>query len=775
MALSKREVTITPLLRLAGTNETGFCAYYPTYYNFTESDTNFEGAVTGCFNSVRTIAIALRGVKDNLDSFEIRDENGGIAYKTQNVEHESLKYQQVDFNILNETWTIICGNHYEASSVPATTITVVLIIGLLFSLGLFAGTQYYRLANREANLQRYNYNRSKHRAQAVLQAVPDPLVILNGEGRVVDCNKQALALFSFANKKRLIGIHLKQMFIDSEQSPIFENNVVKPGLHEVLVKRKDSEDGFIAEANFSYMEDINNDDEGRPFMTQVVLMRDITSKKEAAQQLHQAKLDAEDANQKKSQFLAFVCHELRNPLHVVSGMSDMLSEMLFEEDQLDYLKNIQTSCGHMQSIVNDVLDIAQLSQHELRLSFKPFHLRDLIEEEGRHATRMLSEKSDGAVVPEIRVDDNVPNFVNSDGYRLRQIIENVLDNSVKFTEKGVISMEVSATTDGSECPSMADVQFKFTDTGSGISAEQLREVFMPFSRANISIGNHFDSSGLGLSISHHLVDLLGGTINIDSRVNEGTTVIINLPLAISNEVEYNLYETEAILPRVSIVHSNPSESSQAWSVTSNQSTMSGIVKNDDQRSIASTQELAAGSDSPALIDVGTPRSFSTESLLTPPSSLESGRPSSVRRGGYFSNNDDVPELDIIEEKPVCLVAEDNELCQKIASKLLGRDYVVEIAENGRIAVDAVMSSPDRFSIIIMDIIMPEMDGIQATIELRKRGITCPIIAVTANAAEADKKEAMEHGFTDYITKPYKKNLLIHMQAALEAAQRKDSE
>lgn len=114
-ALSKREVTITPLLRLAGTNETGFCAYYPTYYNFTESDTNFEGAVTGCFNSVRTIAIALRGVKDNLDSFEIRDENGGIAYKTQNVEHESLKYQQVDFNILNETWTIICGNHYEAS------------------------------------------------------------------------------------------------------------------------------------------------------------------------------------------------------------------------------------------------------------------------------------------------------------------------------------------------------------------------------------------------------------------------------------------------------------------------------------------------------------------------------------------------------------------------------------------------------------------------------------------------------------------------------------
>jgi hypothetical protein len=219
---------------------------------------------------------------------------------------------------------------------------------------------------------------------------------------------------------------------------------------------------------------------------------------------------------------------------------------------------------------------------------------------------------------------------------------------------------------------------------------------------------------------------LGGNITIDSRVNEGTTVIINLPLAISNEVEYNLYENEAILPRISIVHSNPSVSSKAWSITSNQSISSGLARTDDQRSVASAQELNPGTEPLALLDVGTPRSLSTEAPLTPPSSLESNRPASVRRS-YF-NNDDVPELDIIEEKPVCLVAEDNELCQKIASKLLGRDYVVEIAENGRIAVDTVMASPDRFSIIIMDIIMPEMDGIQATIELRNRGITCPIIA-----------------------------------------------
>jgi hypothetical protein len=168
----------------------------------------------------------------------------------------------------------------------------------------------------------------------------------------------------------------------------------------------------------------------------------------------------------------------------------------------------------------------------------------------------------------------------------------------------------------------------------------------------------------------------------------------------------------------------------AWSVKSNTSDRSIGLKNLDQHQLGMNMDRLSISSAAATAsqsELALPASsHGSDTVLTPTSSLDSNHRHSQRKG-YFGC-DEAPELDIIEEKPVCLVAEDNALCQKIATKLLGRDYVVELADNGRIAVDTDMASPDRFSIIIMDIIMPEMDGLQATIELRKSGITCPIIA-----------------------------------------------
>lgn len=167
-----------------------------------------------------------------------------------------------------------------------------------------------------------------------------------------------------------------------------------------------------------------------------------------------------------------------------------------------------------------------------------------------------------------------------------------------------------------------------------------------------------------------------------------------------------------------------------WSVKSNASGRSIGPKNPDQHQLGINMDRLSISSAAATAsqsELALPASsHESDTVLTPTSSLDSNHRHSTRKG-YFGC-DEAPELDIIVEKPVCLVAEDNALCQKIATKLLGRDYVIELADNGRIAVDTVMASPDRFSIIIMDIIMPDMDGLQATIELRKRGITCPIIA-----------------------------------------------
>lgn len=168
------------------------------------------------------------------------------------------------------------------------------------------------MTSKAAVLHKSRYIRSRHRAQALLQAVPDPLIVLNGDGMVVDCNKQAMDVFYVDEKRTFLGCHIKHLFADGNQVPLVRNNVVEPGLHEVVVRRHGCRDNLIAEANVSFVEDINDDDEDRPLLTQVVLLRDVSAKKEVAVQLQKAKLEAEDANQRKSQFLAFVCHELRS-------------------------------------------------------------------------------------------------------------------------------------------------------------------------------------------------------------------------------------------------------------------------------------------------------------------------------------------------------------------------------------------------------------------------------------------------------------------------------
>jgi hypothetical protein len=223
-------------------------------------------------------------------------------------------------------------------------------------------------------------------------------------------------------------------------------------------------------------------------------------------------------------------------------------------------------------------------------------------------------------------------------------------------------------------------------------------------------------------------------LTITPRLKEFT-----LPLALATEQDFLAYQLQAdelslVSPSASAKRTTlrdaESHGPSSWSVTSNLSNRSLGEQSINQPPLIINVDSptppvsSANASKPELNSVG--QGYESDPIVSSSSSLDSCQHSVSHKGHITA--DDVHELDIIEEKLVCLVAEDNELCQKIATKLLGKDYVVEVADNGRIAVDTVMASPDRFSIIVMDIIMPEMDGLQATIELRKRGITCPIIA-----------------------------------------------
>ncbi|KAI8579868.1 hypothetical protein K450DRAFT_280328 [Umbelopsis ramanniana AG] len=798
--LLNKTPTLTPFFSLVIANVTGFCVYYPVYQNYSMNDDALSAIVAVCFGADIALNEALEGLQDYVTHVRVMDHFGTVGYETTGSQASGYN-ETMEFSVMNETWVISCYENYTAQPFAAVILSIILLIGFLATIAIMVCSRRYHRTSNDAIIHKFRYNRSKRRAQAILQSIPDPLLVLNGDGRVVDCNQQALHVFGVDHKKRLLGCHIKHLFVSSFTSALIRDNVIQPGLHEVRVKRHQTGEYFIAEANFSYVEDINDANDEKPFMTQVVLMRDVSAKKEAALQLQNAKQQAEDTNQQKSQFLAFVCHELRNPLHVISGMSELLNNMVVQPDKQEYVRNIITSSNHMQSIVNDVLDIAQLSENELRLNYQPFNLKQLLEDEGKFMMRSIQEQ-EGDVKGVVNISYSVPEYVNSDSTRITQLIKNLVDNAIKFTQQGVVTLEVSASDKKNPDSTIENVLFLISDTGIGIPVEHQDEIFQPFSKANISMGNHFGSSGIGLSIVHHLVDLMGGSIEVESEVNVGTTFKFTLPLALATEDDFLAFQSandstsstalspvsnfgpSAIKPTLLLERPQPKSS---WSIASNASNDQSIGRSDEQDSLlvnrGSETNLISSASTDArlssclslsgLSNGGTSSGEHDSDAVSTPNSVHEGGSYSTTRKDYFGALD-TSELGTIEEKPVCLVAEDNELCQKIATKMLGKEYVVEIAANGQIAVDTVMAAPDRFNIIIMDIIMPEMDGIQATIELRKNGIKIPIIAVTANAAEADKKEAMRHGFNGYITKPYKRNLLTAMQRALSAAKQESS-
>ncbi|CAO3660291.1 unnamed protein product [Umbelopsis vinacea] len=418
---------------------------------------------------------ALSGFTDNLRSIKLEDKNGIVGYETNYTSSSSDYTQVLNFNVFNDEWPISCTDVYTPQPVPAIILTIIVLIGILLGFAINPCTRRYRMKSKAAVLHKSRYIRSRHRAQALVQAVPNPLIVLNGDVRVVDCNKQAMDVFCVDEKRTFLGCHIKHLFSDGNQVPLVRNNVVEPGLHEVVVRRQGCRDNFIVEANLSFVEDINDDYEDGPLLTQVVLLRDVSAKKEVAVQLQKAKLEAEDANQRKSQFLAFVCHELRNPLHVISGMSYLLGDMIDNKDKLDYLKNIISSSKY-----------AKYCQRRFR---------KLLEEESNMTVTLVIDMYGGSVEAVIKVDDSVPEYVNSDKTRIRQITKNLIDNAI------------------------SNVLFRITDTGMEIPEEQMPEVFQPFSSANISMGNHFGTSGVGLSIVLHLVDLMGGKLKIDSKIN----------------------------------------------------------------------------------------------------------------------------------------------------------------------------------------------------------------------------------------------------------------
>ena len=523
----------------------------------------------------------------------------------------------------------------------------------------------------------------------------------------------------------------------------------------------------------------------------VVTMHDITEIYRAREHTEQAKELAEDASRAKSAFLSNMSHEMRTPMNAIIGMT-AIGRGAANNNRKDYcFGKIDEASTHLLSVINDVLDISKIEAHKFELSISEFEFERALRK-AVNVVRFPSEAKSQTL--EVSIDERIPSALRGDDQRLTQVITNLLSNAVKFTPEGG---EIKVTCDivsrvGDECL----VQVSVSDTGIGISSEQQRHLFTSFEQADSGISRKFGGAGLGLSISKNIVELMGGKISVISKLGEGSTFTFAVRLGIADGSEggksmlggisyHTLHvlivdEAEEILDYFLELSARFGFQCEAALSATAALTLTDIRGGYDMYFISQSLPDMDGSELHQRIVL---REFkesvfvmmANSSRDVPPPTLYSGiqryitkplSPSAIvnvinesfglRVYEATAANDENID-DIFKGKRV-LFAEDVEINREILLALLEATGVeLVLAENGIQALALYSKKPDDFDMILMDMQMPEMDGVEATRRIRalndERAQAIPIVAMTANVFREDIEACLAAGMNDHLGKP----------------------
>jgi two-component system sensor histidine kinase/response regulator len=629
---------------------------------------------------------------------------------------------------------------------------------------------------------------SEKRYRTLFEQANDAIFLNNAEDRIIDVNQHTCTMLGYT-REELLGMKIPDIQapeVRGAPGTVAKNEVETYGgkPFEAVDLHKDGT-RIPVEITTSQLADSQF----------LCIVRDITDRKRFEEELKLAKSEAEKANLAKSEFLANMSHEIRTPMNAVVGMSELLLTTSLNVKQKEYAEAISDSANALLVVLNDILDYSKIQAGKLTLELEPFDLRLIVEQVGQMLAFRAQEKDVEILV---NYPLNIPNRFVGDATRIRQVLHNLAGNAVKFTDKGHVLLSVMTA---NKTKDTCDLVFSISDTGIGIAPDQLRIIFDQFSQADESTTRRYGGTGLGLSISRQLVNLMNGSIRVESEPGIGSTFTFDLTLPCAGEQDpLTDQEKELAESRILVVDDNEinleiatgylrlkgiaSDTAgsaeealhklrQAKSVGKpfemmlvdyrmpgmDGSELAGIVKNDEE--IKDTVLVLLSSFMPGD-DLGPEtRRYFAASLNKP-----------IRVSQFFDTlkaawrNRHQPLVDQVEIPAGqeaqsltfdarVLIVEDNVMNQRVAFEILQRfGCRADLSGNGRDAFNLVREQ--HYDMIFMDLHMPIMDGFEATRAIREweAGKShVPIVAMTAMAMAGDRERCLSAGMDEYIAKP----------------------